>query len=233
MNSLKIFTIYFLVAGLWLCSIATAFAQSSSAPRTHDGFYLRMSLGAQFAGLNRSVEVELDEDADSEVEVAGYESDSELVGVGGIGELSIGGSPTPGLVLAGSWFMGNIANDVVERDDGTELELDDILQFSMLGFTIDYYVDEQGGFHFGGTFGGAVAGAPLPDEALFDFIGGWGGAIALSTGYDWWVAQQWSLGLLLRGIFAGLKGEDTKEDITASETSGYLSIGILFSVVYH
>ncbi|MBN1656729.1 MAG: hypothetical protein JXA30_23350 [Deltaproteobacteria bacterium] len=226
MISKKLLITQCVVAGISVCWIDAAFAQSSSKAKTHDGFYLRMSLGVQYAGFDRSVE------ADSE-SVVGYESDSEITGIGGTGEITLGGTPARGLVLAGSWIGGNIANDVVKRDDGTELELDGMLQFSMLGFTIDYYFDEEGGFHLGGTIGGAVAGAPLPEESLFEFIGGWGGAIAVSTGYDWWVGQQWSLGVLGRILFAGVKGEDEREGITASEESGYLSFGLLFTAVYH
>jgi hypothetical protein len=201
-------------------------AQASSGEKQHDGFYLRMSLGAQYAGFNRNVK------ADS-ASVAGYEADSEVNGGGATGELSIGGTPARGLVLAGSLFWGNIINPVIKSDDRPDLELDGLFQFSILGFTVDYYLDAESGFHLGATLGGAVAGAPLPEESLFDAIGGWGGALALSTGYDWWVGNQWSLGILGRLIFAGVRGEATKRDITASERSGYLSLGVLFTALYH
>ena len=99
--------------------------------------------------------------------------------------------------------------------------------------------DQYSGFHIGGTVGGVVVGARLPEESLFEFIGGWGGGAALATGYDWWISSQWSLGILGRIIYAGVFGEDTAEDedteesIKAEEESSYFSAGLFFTAVYH
>ena len=53
----------------------------------------------------------------------------------------------------------------------------------------------------------AVAIADAPDESVFDRIGGGGGALSVHLGYDFWIADQWSLGAMLRwlrGVFAAL-----------------------------
>jgi len=210
-----------------LCA-AGASAQQYGTPgaRRHDSFYLRMSLGVDVAGMTRSVKAEVED-------VEGYEGDSEIKGGALDSEISIGGTAARGLVLAGSLYSGGIYGPIIERDDGSELELDGPLQFSMLGFTLDYYIDERGGFHLGGTLGPAVAWARLPKDSLFDFIGGWGGGIALNLGYDWWIADEWSLGILGRLLGARLAGKDTRDSITASEKDGYGSLSLLFTAVYH
>jgi hypothetical protein len=33
-----------------------------------------------------------------------------------------------------------------------------------------------------------------------------GFALSPHLGYDWWIGEQWSMGLVLRGSFAGLSG---------------------------
>lgn len=225
MKPLNFINYLVLVTATFFSIGAMAYAQSRSDAETHDGFYLRLSLGLQMAGLDRNVE--------GEGAVAGFETDSKVKGGGGTSELSLGGTPATGLVLGGSILLGNVVKPVIEREDLEDLELDGPLQFAMWGFLIDYYIDKNSGFHFSGTVGGAVIGAPLPKENPFEYIGGWGWAIALATGYDWWIANQWSLGILGRLILAGVTGEDTEEGIKAEENSGYLSFGLLFTAVYH
>lgn len=217
----------FVAAGWTLCA-AAASAQHYGAAGAyrHDSFYLRMSLGVNAATLNRSVEA----DASG---VLGYEGDSEISGGALSSELSIGGTVARGLVLAGSLYWGGVFDATIERDDGSEGELEGSLHFSMIGITLDYYIDETGGFHLGGTLGPALAWARLPDGSRFDFIGGRGGGIAFNIGYDWWVGQEWSLGILGRILGAALTGEDSEGGITASEDDGYGSLSLLFTAVYH
>lgn len=217
----------FLAAGCVICT-AEASAQpcGPAGARCHDGFYLRMSLGPNAAGLNRSVDADV-------AGVVGYESDSEVKGGALSGELSIGGTPARGLVVAGSFYPGGVYDARIERDDGSEGELEGALHFSMMGVTLDWYIDEAGGFHLGGTLGPAFGWAHLPDGSRFEYIGGWGGGIAFNIGYDWWVGQQWSLGILGRILGARLSGEDTESGITASEEDSYGSLSLLFTAVYH
>ncbi len=211
-----------------MCCAAGASAQEREATGryTHDGFYLRMSLGLNLGALSRSVEAEVSD-------VVGYESDSDISG-GGLGlELTIGGTPATGFVVAGTWLGAGILDAVIERDDGSELELEEPLNFAMIGITLDGYVRPKAGFHLGGTLGPGVAGARLPEDSLFDYIGGWGWAIALHMGYDWWIGEEWSLGVLGRLIGARLSGEDEEEEITASEDDTYGALSLLFTAVHH
>jgi hypothetical protein len=194
--------------------------------RCHDGFFLRMSLGLEAAVLNRSVDAEVGE-------VAGYEGDSEVRGGALSTELTIGGTPARGLVVAGSLYSGGVYDAKIERDDGSDGELDGALHLSMMAVTLDYYFEETGGFHLGGSLGPVLGWARLPEGSLFEYIGGWGGGIAFNIGYDWWVGRQWSLGILGRFLLAGLSGKGTESGITASEEDGYGSLSLLFTAVYH
>ena len=79
----------------------------------------------------------------------------------------------------------------------------------MLGITLDWYPNAAGGFHFGGTLGFAAAVAQRPDSDAFENMGGGGFALSLLVGYDWWIADEWSLGALARFTGAALQGEET------------------------
>ena len=63
---------------------------------THDGFYLRLALGGGYMVLNRETEGEL---RGTTLDVSGS---SRIAGGGTAFELSIGGTPGEGLVLAGT-----------------------------------------------------------------------------------------------------------------------------------
>ena len=106
-------------------------------------------------------------------------------------ELSIGGTPGRGLVVAGTLLTHDRNNPVLRgRPDG-DVELSGRMGFAMIGMTVDWYPNPRGGFHFGGTLGLAALSAPVPPGDVFvDHIGGGGGGISLATGYDWWIGEQ-------------------------------------------
>lgn len=200
--------------------------------RTRDGFHLRMGLGGGSLRMTRQAE------ASSPGAGGGYyQGESSVEGSSGAFELTLGGTPTPGLILGGTLLLQGIDEEeaVLEREDGSEAELGSGLGFMMLGFTIDYYPDPHGGFHFGGTLGGAVAFAETPDNEgnPFEYIGGAGSAASVMIGYDWWVSDQWSLGGMLRATGASLRGEDRQLGIEASEESEVGAIALMFTGTYH
>jgi hypothetical protein len=195
---------------------------------THDGFYLRVALG--FGSL--SMQREGTGATDSTV----FGNSSIQGGVVG-SEVSIGGTPGGGLVIAGSLLSYRMPDPVIEYDAGNEADLDGALNLFVIGGGVDWYPSPSGGFHFGGLLGGAIAVAPAPEISVFENIGGAGGALSISIGYDWWVGDEWSVGALARLVAAGVQGEATANtaagEVTGKEESSITVFTIAFSAAYH
>jgi hypothetical protein len=180
--------------------------------RRHDGFYLRMSLGA--GGIGARV-TRSDGSAAFETGSGGSAFD-----------FMLGGSPMPGLTLGGGFQFDLGQRDPETGPDG-EPRRATRDAFALVGPFIDVYPDPRGGFHFGGMLGGAALAHSESDDADPLTYSGAGGSIWL--GYDWWVARQWSLGAMLRGTSAVLESTDK----LAAERADAGSVALLFTVLYH
>lgn len=186
--------------------------------RLHDGFYLRGSLGLGSLWAHRTFT------ATGTPDVATTTS-------GGVGafELSLGGTPTPGLVLAGSLFTHHAptprtsSGGVSSRDDGT-------LTLSMLAFTVDWYPRPARGFHAGGSIGGAtLRSSTMVGSSGFDARGP---AIAFTVGQDYWAGDDLSVGFLGRFVAAAVSDRGPREPLVASPDTAY-AVTIAFTVAYH
>jgi hypothetical protein len=184
--------------------------------RLHDGFYLRMSIGAGYIN------------SEWETEQAGV--DNLTISGGGIAlDLLLGGSPTPGLVIGGGFLANSVANPEVESERGSSTELDGALGAAQLGIFIDGFVDPTGGFHIGGMLGIASYVVTPKDEDRDRKIEQGGGGGAIWVGYDAWVADQWSIGGLLR--LTGQATSQRRGSYKEQASAGTLSI--LFTALYH
>ena len=204
----------------------------SGGAETHDGFFLRIGLGIAGIGLRR----------DGEVEGGGASTvdtgQSRVIGGGTAGELSIGGTPARGLVVSGTILSHTIAEPTLKRDGSDDVDLGGPLNFGILGASVDWYPSPTGGFHAGGTLGIAWAVAETPAGSDFDDIGGAGLGASLGAGYDWWVGEEWSLGVLGRFSGGAVHGEATAEnaagdEIKASEDSVVSALSVMFSILHH
>jgi hypothetical protein len=197
---------------------------------THNGFYLRFSLGGGGVSMQR----EAKGTAQSELV---YSGDSSISGGATTGELSIGGTPGGGFVIAGTLLTYNVPNPTLEYDSGGEEELGGPLQVVVLGPSVDWFPNPNGGFHFGGALGVGAASADAPSGKAFDHIGGGGGALSLQVGYDWWIGEEWSLGAQGRFTALSVKGEDTATiggvEVTGEETSSVSALTIAITLLYH
>ncbi len=197
---------------------------------THDGFYLRFSLGAGGLSMQR------DAKGTAQSELV-YSGDSSISGGATTGELSIGGTPGGGLAIAGTLLTYNVPSPTLENDSGREAELGGPLQVVVLGAGVDWFPNPNGGFHFGGALGVGAASAETPSGTAFEHIGGGGGALSVQVGYDWWIGEEWSLGAQGRFTVLGLKGEDTANiggvEVKGEETSSVSALTIAISLLYH
>jgi hypothetical protein len=190
--------------------------------RTHDGFYLQFALGVGYVSANAESQ------GSGGVEL-------ELTGVGQLGQLAIGGTIAPGLVLGGgiygvNVFAGSYAYGPKDADFN-EIESDaEFSAASMIGPFVAYYFDpEQGAYLVGAPAYTVVSGGKSKDGRISESSGS-GFGLMLGAGYDAWVGDQWSVGAMARFQYFSAELEDdddNKVDFTA------IVPGALFTVTYH
>jgi hypothetical protein len=217
----------FLAAGVTLVAAAlSASVARADAPRTRDGLYLSIGAGASGLSMSRSGHVSAGGSAPT------YVGDSSIAGGGGSFELTLGGTLRPGLVLAGTLVDQTVGSPSLHSDAG-DVPLDGQLHYGLLGATLAWFPEPNGGFHLGGTLALARAWAHSPPPHFAEYLGGAGGAIAFDAGYLWWVSDQWSLGLNARLSAARLHGQVTQLGVTGSEDDSVGAFMLAFSAAYH
>jgi hypothetical protein len=199
--------------------------------RRHDGFYLRFGIGIGGLSMQRKGELS----TSGTTGTSAYEGDSSIAGGGGAFELSIGGTVASGLVICGTLFGQNVNEPELVSDDDQfpDTELGSNLSFGLIGPGIHWYPDAEGGFHFGGTLGLAYAVAETPSGSRFEHIGGVGGGVSLAVGYDFWIADQWSLGVMGRFTGAGVSGEAEEGGVTGKEEDSISAFALMFTALHH
>jgi len=183
---------------------------AQAEPNTHDGFQFRGAIGPAFL---------------SDTETAADGSGSATISGGAASlELYFGGTPARGLVVGG-FVMGTSAaspsvsanGQTVGTASGASLGLGNF------GPYIDYYPNPRGGFHVIGTLAFANLNVSNGNGTQQNVASG--GAIGAGAGYDFWVADEWSLGVLARLTYAGLKDSNSDSEST-------VAAALLFSVTY-
>lgn len=194
-----------------LALATTAGAQAPSPKKEgvhlHDGGYLRIA-----AGYGATHTRETFEDSSADVAMTGSTS---------VLDIALGGTLVPGLAVAGSLHAQGVWSPTVTVSgvSGTA----DAIGTGMIGVLVDGFPDPKGGFHVGGVVGPAVLIAPN-----YSSTGYGGGAF---VGYDFWVADQWSLGLLVRASYASTRSDDSENLDRSKDTT--TSAALMFSALYH
>lgn len=193
---------------LVLATSSRASAQEAAGGvQTHDGFYLRLGIGVAYA-LGSAQYPELADPPDISV-----------TGAGLAGELAVGGTVLPGLVLGGGSYGTGIF--APSYDDGDTALDGGLLTISTLGPFADYYLDPSGGLHVQAailfaTVSQAKGGDDL--SQVREDSSGSGFGLMLGAGYEIWIGEQWSVGALARVTYvsASLEGEDTELEVDFS-----------------
>lgn len=185
----------------------------------HDGFYLNFALGV--GSMTTTVT------ADPAPPVS---NDVKITGVGVAGQLLFGGTPAPGLVLGGGTMGLSIAKAKLTVNDQEVPVQDDTVVLSMIGPFVNYYVDPEGGFHILGYLGFAQLSSNDTDSN--DEPVGFG--LVAGVGYEWWVGEQWGLGVLGKFMYANTQLDvDLVGGGTATAKYQTLVPALLMSVTYH
>jgi hypothetical protein len=181
---------------------------------THDGFYARLSLGFGHLGATMNP--------------------PENNGVKGSGstlalDLALGYAVSPGIVLGGTAMMESLPSARLDADAPV---VTDVTAW-LLGPFFDGYPKARGGFHLGGGLG--LAGARLNPVSAVGFTKAMGYGLAGWLGYDVWVADQWSAGILLRLMGTRSKADaiETLNGAAGNATMATQSIAIMLTGVYN
>jgi hypothetical protein len=177
-------------------------------PHVHDGLYLRLGLGIGRLGAHFTT----DESADF-----GGSVDGSVANVSGVFEVAVGGTPAPGLVLGGGlWFDGtgrHATHDLKVNGTPTQNLRFDGVDLGLVGPFVDYYINPRLGFHVQAALGVAIVTVGRGDDGPHSYdqtLGGLG--FMLGTGYEWWVADQWSMGAIVRLLYGTVEsGRDEYE----------------------
>lgn len=189
---------------------------AGAAPRTHDGFHLR--LGMNLGPLN----------VHETVEVGALEQESDIGGFGAGIDVLLGGTVAPGLVLGGGLVYGQVQDPKVETG-AVSANADGTMLFVGIPFFVTYYLlgPAEGLFVQGMLGGGAVDFVSTEGQS-----GGndpTGLIVGLGVGYDFWIGNEWSVGPMARLVHGALSAEANGAKATDSTT--FVTVGAGFT--YH
>jgi hypothetical protein len=212
------------LASIASCSFVLLCAAGAGAsPRTHDGFQFRGAVGGGYLADGFTIPGA----AISLVGPVGVGStDVMFHGPAGAFEAYFGGTPAPGLVFGGFLTaMSTIGPKVVVNGAEIGQNSDVTLNFGMLGPYVNYYPDPGQGFHLLGML--AVAQTNVNDGTTkYNSATGFG--LGAGVGYDWWVGDEWSLGILGRFSWATMRSDQGEVSLTHAAVAPSL----LFSFQY-
>jgi hypothetical protein len=187
--------------------------------RFHDGFYLRLGLGAGYL-------------ISSWKPAGASESSGDAQGFTIPFEFALGGSPTPGLVLGVGWWDTHLpaVTYSAKRGESSLEETADYGAVGTFGPFIDVYPAPRAGFHLQAAPCVSRVAPGKSDEIATDTLSGVGYGAMLGLGYESWVADQWGIGILLRGTFT--TGTITDESGREYDFWGLMP-GLLFTATFH
>jgi hypothetical protein len=175
----------------------------------HDGLYFRFGLGVGRAHDSMSTAEPIQ--TDREITFFPTPFDGSGTATSPVTELAFGYAVGAGVTLGvGSYTatLSKLTTEAVQRETGPYVFR--LSQLALIGPLIDWYFDEESGFHAEACPGVStyVAGAGEPKiegpQAQAHTAVGFG--FMLGVGYDWWVSDQWSIGLLGRIQYGTMNG---------------------------
>jgi hypothetical protein len=176
---------------------------------THDGFFLQMDLG--LGGMSSTVE-----DGGSELDLSG-----------GAGQFSIGigGALTPNFILAGQLWGVSVPDPDVELDGESFGQADATLGLSGIGVQLVYYFMPLNLY---------VSATPSItqlsiDDGDNDAESEVGLGVKLAVGKEWWVSDNWALGLNAQLAFSS----NDDSDLAGAPEWSSAWFGVAFSATFN
>jgi hypothetical protein len=148
-------------------------------------------------------------------------------------ELSIGGTPRPGIVLGGAVLVNKVfalssKDDII---DGNEPTLNGVsFSLNALGAFADFYPDPEGGLDLHGFVGVGKLATTRPGPSNIDDPGGV--ILSAGVGYEWFVAEELSVGVHARITGGSLDVTETGNP-SSTTTVTVLVPALLVAATYH
>ena len=198
------------------------------SPYNHDGFYLRLAAGVG-GGVDRLEGSFPDYGFPDEDGRAGRTYSFAVPN-----ELAVGYTVVPGVVVGAGIYDSVWLAPKADARGPLDYEFA-TSQMALLGPTVDAYPLPRKGWHVQGSlgvatlnmgFGSTGFATPRPAQAHVTV----GGGFALGAGYEWFVAEQWSVGFLLRMMRGWSEGNDAEGGSWTHRSATY---GALATVTFH
>ncbi|MFO0568216.1 MAG: hypothetical protein U0263_21325 [Polyangiaceae bacterium] len=188
--------------------------------RYHDGFYFQFALGLGYAtGTAETDTLEI-----------------EAEGLAQLGQLALGGTIAPGLVLGGGFFGANVFTTkyaVGPKNNSTfnKVEADgELSSGSVVAAFVSYYPNPESGLFVTAGPGIAVLSTGKADEIGIKEASGSGFGFVAGAGYEGFVGEQWSMGVMGRVLYLSAELED--DNNVKSDFTGWVP-GVLATLTLH
>lgn len=190
MNKVK-----YVLAGACVSAVSALAPTAKAEPMTHDGFYLALEAGLGYMSATADGPF-------AEEKLSGTTFSSALLLGGTVGPAVIGGGFTYDTAFSPSYEL-----------NGRSVELEDVTLYLIgIGAFVDVYPDPTQGLHFLGFVGwGGLEMAVNGNAGGSDPTGM---LLTLGAGYDFWLANEWSVGPLARFTYAPLSKDDLDVNTT-------------------
>lgn len=195
----------------------TAATGPYSGVHRHDGFFLRLTLGLGGGAIG--------------LDAKGDADDRAFVGGGWASSIDVGGSNGDNLALFVRLREATLGNPAVYVDDDKIKDADaSAMTQGMLGGGISYFIMPLN-MYLGAAIGIAVLSGryrrPGRDELKYNGTVGFG--FDGEIGKEWWIADDWGLGIAARVSIAQVPGGDSLPD---SSEFGAAFVSVLLSATY-
>jgi hypothetical protein len=181
--------------------------------RRHDGFYFRFGggIGAAHDSMEANVPLPSRQSFPFEPQRFGGSGGSSAATT----ELAFGLTPGEGFVVGLGFYTATLPRLVVDANDpNTGSYTFRVSQLAIIGPFADWYFEPTSGLHAEVCPGLAtfVAGAGEPEYAGpgAQAHTALGFGVSAGVGYEWWIGDQWSIGLLGRLLVGITSGTDNR-----------------------
>jgi hypothetical protein len=184
----------------------------------HDGFFLRMLLGAGYAEL---------------VEKNVMGSDLKFSGITVPFRFQLGGNLFKNFIAYGEFGFASQTNPELEWSGHSGSTSDVTVSVGDLGFGITYYLMPVN-IYF--SLSGLYSSVQLEyndtkSESEIDFENGNG--INVMVGKEWWLGPQWTLGFALYGYYSDMHVQTSIEGINYEYFTRNFSVGVMLSATFN
>ncbi len=180
----------------------------------HEGFFLRLGIGGGYHKASTEF----------------MDTDLAVKGPSGSFQIALGGNVSRNLIIYGEAFGDAIVEPTVEFG-GDEMEADNVTaSIGGIGVGLAYYLDSN--VYFSGTLAATqLRWSEDNGDVEEDFDTEVGPAFVGQIGKEWWVSDNWGMGLAGQLLFSSNKDND---DAVGPEDVTWTTVGfsLLFSATY-